>query len=114
MPSPADIERDRERRAAAEEDERGRQVAEREEARRLAEAAGEATMNTAEVTRRVRAELERGDIPTEILSNNTIEARGHFITTVILAEQSVRGGEHGRVQVFIDGQPRCGFGFEAE
>lgn len=71
-------------------------------------------MNTAEVTRLVRAELERGDIPAEVLSNNTIEARGHFITTVVLVEQSVRGGEHGRVQVFIDGQPRCGFGYEVE
>lgn len=70
-------------------------------------------MNTTEVTRRVRAALECGDIPVEILNNNTIEARGHFITTVVLVEKSVRG-EHGRVAVFIDGERRCGFGYEVE
>lgn len=62
---------------------------------------------------RVRAELERGDIPVEVLSNNTIEARGHFITTVILIERSLRG-EHGRVRVFVDGEACTGFGFEVE
>lgn len=54
-----------------------------------------------EVARRVRAELARGDIPHTTIHNNTTEARGHFVTTVIGMESCAFGGERGRVSIFF-------------
>jgi hypothetical protein len=72
------------------------------------------TTTQAEITRRVRAELESGQIPFTTLNNNTVEARGRFVTTVIGIEPTFNGDEHVRVRVFVDGHPRCAFGFDPE
>lgn len=75
-------------------------------------------INTAKVTKLVDERLQREKIE-EIISNNTIEAEGHFVTTVIWRkpEQTVpmysdNGGDIKYVEtcwiLFIDGRMDSG------
>lgn len=45
-------------------------------------------LNTAEVTARIRARLERENVA-EVISNATVEADGHFITTVVWRQNPI-------------------------